>query len=145
MNIIFEVNYQVNNILEQQVQTYLRNEGNNIALADGLLLEKRYYYGPVNINLTLLTRCTGPEKEMQYQVSEESFNERSNGIIKRIQSGWLLPPILINYCDGKLKINDGNHRYEAYKRMNYTKIPGIFWVTKKIDYEKLIEWFEKIN
>lgn len=135
----------MNTTIEQQIQNFLRNEGNNVALADGLLLEKRYYHGPVNIKLTMLTRCTGPENGMKYLVSEESFNERIIGIITRIKSGWLLPPILVNYCEGNLTINDGNHRYEAYKRMGHDEIPSIFWVTDKNDFDQMKKWLKEIN
>jgi len=135
----------MSNPIEKEIQRFLRNEGNNIALADGLLLEKRYYYGPVNINLSLLSRCTGPEQDMNYIVSEKSFNIRVNGIIQGVQNGLVLPPILINYVEGNLTINDGNHRYEAYKRMDYKQIPGIFWVSDKADYYELIGWLKKIK
>lgn len=135
----------MNTTIEQQIQDFLRSEGNNIALADGLLLKTRYYHGPVNIKLSLLTRCTGPENDMKYKVSEESFNQRIDGIIKRLETGWILPPILVNYCDGNVTINDGNHRYEAYKRMGYDQIPGVFWVTEKSDFDQMLTWLGKIN
>ena len=131
--------------IEKQIQDFLRGEGNNVVLADGLLLEQRQYYGPVNINKTLLSRCTGPEENMKYKVSQESFNDRVNGIVRRNQTGWIIPPLLVNYCEGKTTINDGNHRYEAYKRMNYVQIPVLFWVTGEAEYERLVKWLKEIN
>ena len=38
--------------IEDWVQDFLRNDGDNVALADGLLKEKRNYIGPVQFELS---------------------------------------------------------------------------------------------
>lgn len=38
--------------LEEWIQLFLRGEGHNNPFADGLLKEKRYYYGPVKTDIT---------------------------------------------------------------------------------------------
>lgn len=43
--------YAEEDALAEWIQCFLRNDGKNIALADGLLLEKRYYYGPVMVSI----------------------------------------------------------------------------------------------
>lgn len=126
----------------QQIQHYLRNEGNNIHLADGLLLEKRYFHGPVAFKVIHLSRCCGPEASMQYRTNAADFTTRVNGIIERIHAGWEMPPVLVNYCDGHLSISDGNHRHEAYTRMNKERIPVLFWMTGKDTYKEFLEKFE---
>ena len=39
--------YAQRGVIDEWIQLFLRNEGQNIALADGLLLKKRYYIGQV--------------------------------------------------------------------------------------------------
>ena len=40
--------------IEEWLQLFLRGDGHNVTLADGLLLEPRQYWGPVEIELKLL-------------------------------------------------------------------------------------------
>lgn len=100
------------------IQDYLRGEGNNIPLADGLLLEERMFYGPVDYDVNKLSRCCGPEETMQYRTPQEDFNRRIEGIIARLSMGWHMPPLLVNYSNGTLTVTDGNHRLAAYQRCN---------------------------
>lgn len=131
--------------IEKWLQDYLRGEGNNIGLADGLLLEKRYYVGPVDWNIDALERCCGPESTMKYRTDEKDFNKRINGITERILQGWEMPPLLVSYERNEFLINDGNHRYEAYKKLNKKIIPVIFWMTKNEDYLDFMELTERKN
>lgn len=121
--------------IEKWVQKYLRGEGNNIPLADGLLLDKRFYLGPILWDILSLERCCGPEHEMKYHTNEIDFNRRVNGIIERIINGWEMPALIVNYENGIFTINDGNHRHEACKRLNIRKVPVIFWITKEKDFQ----------
>jgi hypothetical protein len=123
------------------IQVFLRSEGNNVGLADGLLLKKRFYFGPILYDISKLQRCCGPEKSMKYRTPEDEFDKKVNSIINRILAGWEIPPIIVNYDNKKMIINDGNHRYEAYKRIGRNQIKVIFWVTKEREYNK----FLKIN
>lgn len=127
-----------NSNIEKWIQEYLRGEGNNVPLADGLLLEKRHYFGPVAWKLSALERCCGPEQTMKYRTNEHDFNERVNGIINRIKSGWEMPPLLVNYENNAFTVNDGNHRHEACKRLNIQNIPVVFWITKDMDYQEFM-------
>jgi hypothetical protein len=124
------------------IQEFLRGEGNNIGLADGLLLKKRYYFGPVTYDINKLQRSCGPETSMKYRTSEDEFNKKVNNIINRIESGWEMPPLIVNYENNKMIINDGNHRHEAYKRMGKYYVQVIFWVTKEKEYDKFLKMNE---
>ncbi len=116
------------------IQDFLRGEGNNVALADGLLLEKRHYFGPVPWKLRDLTRCCGPEPDMPYRTRESDFEKRVSGIIRRCETGWDMPPLIVRYEGGALTVSDGNHRHEAFRRMGKEEIPVIFWMTQRGDF-----------
>ncbi len=46
--------YADRSCIEEWLQLFLRGDGHNVALADGLLLEPRQYGGPVDMELKLL-------------------------------------------------------------------------------------------
>ena len=81
-----------NGRLEDWIDAFLRAEGNNIPLADGLKKQKRYWIGPLQFRLKRLVRCCGPEEELEYRVSLEDWNTKVDSLIKYIQSGGELPP-----------------------------------------------------
>ncbi len=123
---------------ERFIQEYLRGEGNNAALADGLLLERRRYFGPVGWKVSTLERCCGPEPGMKYRTLPGDFEERVAGIMRRCAAGWDMPPLIVQYENGVLTVSDGNHRLEAFARMRKEKIPVIFWMTEGGDYEGFV-------
>ena len=56
--------------LEPWVIDYLKGPANNIAFAEGLKKEQRYWRGPLEVPLSKLTRVCGPEVDMPYRVKE---------------------------------------------------------------------------
>lgn len=102
--------------LEDWIHLFLTGEGNNIPFSEGLKSDKRYYFGPYNLKLELFERCCGPEPDMQYVVGKDSFETHVTALVNRIKEGWDMPPLIVNYSEGKFELNDGNHRYEAMIR-----------------------------
>lgn len=59
---------------------------------------------------------------------------------KEIQEGKPIEPIVVmKDTDGKLGIEDGKHRYEAYKQLGYTEVPYVVKENKSINVEKPIK------
>ena len=118
------------NKLEEWIHLFLCGEGNNKPFSDGLKLKPRRYFAPVIINLNKFVRCCGPEKQMKYPVPEESFIKRVNNIISSYSKGdWDMPPLIVNRNGNKYELNDGNHRYEALKKLGIDQYWVIFWET----------------
>ena len=46
--------YHDNGKIDEWLQLFLRNDGKNLALADGLLLEKREYFGLMKLDISYL-------------------------------------------------------------------------------------------
>ena len=125
--------------VEEWIQLFLRNDGHNIALADGLLKEKRYFTDIVDINMDLL--CDIQEGAPDYLTKENDkvffFNivEQMKENIKE----WNPPPIIIEYQgDKKFYVCDGRHRLELYRQLGKRKIPVIVWTTGEEKYKELI-------
>jgi hypothetical protein len=135
------IQYSKNGKLEEWIHLFLNNEGNNLGFSKGLKLEKRYYIHPEYLPLSLFSRCCGPENGMKYAVSIEDFEKKIANITNRINNGWDIPPLIVNYSNGIYELNDGNHRYEALIRSGYKYWYAIIWITENLDY---LEYINKI-
>ena len=117
--------------LEEWIHSYLLSEGNNKPFSDGLKLFKRYYIGPVSAPLSLFERCCGPEENMKYVVHPVVFENKVRALMQAYSEGADLPPLIINYTGTAFEINDGNHRFEALKRLGVAEFSVIFWITEQ--------------
>jgi hypothetical protein len=59
--------------------------------------------------------------------------------MKEAYSDWDMPPLIVDYHEGKYCINDGRHRYVALRQMNIKQAPVILWTSSKEDYRYLFE------
>ena len=134
-------NFMLNSVpkeaqVSEHVDTFLRGEGNNIPLADGLQKQKRYWIGPVNFPLDRLVRSCGPEESMEYKESEEGWNSRLNSLVKHIEGGGRFFPLIATYTDGLFSVRDGNHRYGALKKLGIKSHPTYIWSDTEELYRK---------
>ena len=120
--------------IDAWIHLYLNSEGENIPFSDGLKLEDRYYLSPIEMPVSLFMRCTGPEPEMKYQIDKDWFVQHVAQIEDAVKSGFDMPPLIINYADGKFELNDGNHRHKAYENLGIEKAWVIIWITREEDY-----------
>jgi hypothetical protein len=127
--------------LDEWVHSFLRGEGNNIPFSTGLKLENRYFIGPVRMPLDIFQRCCGPEDNMKHQIDRNGFEYRVDAMGTRLQNGWDMPPLIINYANGRFELNDGNHRYEALIRSGVKEYHVIVWITGQNDYEQFISGY----
>ena len=130
--------YAKRNELDKWLQLFLRDDsyefaGPNIPLADGLLLEERFYIGPILIDLNKLTPLR-IEKHIDAENDLKYFNE----VVDRIAvdyKDYNLPPFIVEYKDGILGLTDGNHRYRALKKLGIDKYYVIIWGNKEFENE----------
>lgn len=125
------VEYSKAGRLEEWIHAYLLSDGHNKEFSDGLKIVERYYIAPVKMPLSLFARWCGPEEGMKCKLDGTCFEIRVNGICEAIRSKADLPPLIVNYDMGTFELNDGNHRFEAYKRMEISEAYVIIWITGK--------------
>ncbi|WP_052195370.1 hypothetical protein [Deinococcus radiopugnans] len=109
------------------VDGFLRGPGGNLALADGLRLAPRRWEGPLWLPLTALTRCCGPEEQMEYVVEAESWERRLAGLAAHLASGGTSPPLLAQRRPEGLSVRDGNHRLGMLERLGATHAAVLVW------------------
>ena len=128
--------YSNRNELDKWLQLFLRddsyeNANPNIPLADGLLLEERFYIGPVLIDLDKITT-----KRIEKDITDENDLKYYKEVVDKIANyyeDYNLPPFIVEYNDNKLYLTDGNHRYSALKKLNINKYYVIIWGNKDLE------------
>ncbi len=122
--------------LEDWVDAFLRADGNNVPLADGLNKQRRYWIGPIQVPLKRLARCCGPEEEMEYRESLECWNKKTGSLIEYIKSGGKLAPFIAQYSKGIFSIRDGNHRHGACEKLGLDRYWTLIWCDSEEDFEE---------
>ena len=137
-----------NGKLEEWVHAYLLSEdGDNKPFSDGLKLFERTYLGPMEMPLDLFERLAGPEEHLPYRIHPGWWEECVERLQEAIKNGADLPPMIVHYyipegeTEGVFELNDGNHRWEAGKRLGVETADVIIWITEKHECEQFIERF----
>jgi hypothetical protein len=101
----------------QWVGTFLATEGGNEILAAALAHDRHWWAGPVWVPLADLERLAGPEhEEVLCPIDPEEWEDDVAAMEQQLGDGWEPPPLLAQYEDGRLLLQDGNHRFEALTR-----------------------------
>lgn len=129
--------YAQNGQLEGWIDAFLRAEGNNVPLADGLQKQKRYWIGPLQFPLKRLLRSCGPEEEMEYRESSEHWNQKIDSLIEYIKSDGELAPFIVQYSQGLFSIRDGNHRHGACEKLRLEKYWTLIWCDSEEAFEEM--------
>ncbi len=88
----------------------------NEVLAAALAQREHWWVGPISLPLSELTRLAGPEDDALCQVPDDEWEDDVSEMEESVDHGWEPPPLLAQFQDGKLLLQDGNHRYEALER-----------------------------
>jgi hypothetical protein len=122
--------------LEPWLYSYLQaGEWANIGLLKGLQLQPRWWLGPLEIQLSRLTRCCGPEPNMEYRVSADAWDKHVTALSARLTEPIELPPLIAVYHNGQLSIRDGNHRHEAMRRKGWRTGWVVIWHNSREEFE----------
>lgn len=99
------------------VGDFLTSEGGNEILAAALAQQPHWWLGPVQVPLAELERLAGPDdEEVLCPIEPEDWEDDVSEMADRLEEGWEPPPLLAEHQDGRLLLQDGNHRYEALRR-----------------------------
>jgi hypothetical protein len=99
------------------VGEFLASAGSdNATLAAALAQRRHWWLGPIELPLDELVRLAGPEDDALVPIDEHEWEHDVGSMEASVESGWQPPPLLAEYQDGRVLLQDGNHRYEALAR-----------------------------
>jgi len=99
------------------VGDFLASRGSdNEVLAAALAQKRHWWLGPIRVPLDDLVRLAGPEDDALVAVAPKEWEGDVEEMQESLDEGWEPPPLLAEYQDGRLLLQDGNHRYEALAR-----------------------------
>ncbi len=106
-------------LLGPWVAGFLASPGSdNAALADKLADRFQHWTGPVRLPISKLNRLAGPPGEpVLCPVDDDYWRDDVEEMAEQIeQEGWTPPPLIVTVQDGRLVLEDGNHRAEGLRR-----------------------------
>ena len=119
------------------VGEFLSSRGSdNAALAAGLAQRKHWWLGPLKVPVDDLVRLAGPEDEALVPIEPEEWEGDIESMEESIESGWEPPPLLAEYQDGRLLLQDGNHRYEALVRTGEQDAWVLVWFDDETEWKQ---------
>jgi hypothetical protein len=99
------------------VGDFLASRGSdNEVLAAALALREHWWAGPLSLPVEELVRLAGPEDDALCPVDDDEWQEDISAMEESVEQGWAPPPLLAEFQDGRLLLQDGNHRHEALVR-----------------------------
>jgi hypothetical protein len=103
--------------LARWVGDFLASHGSdNAVLAAALAQDPHWWLGPLLVPADELVRLAGPEDEALCPIEPEEWEGDVDAMEQSLDDGWQPPPLLAEHQDGRLVLQDGNHRYEALVR-----------------------------
>ncbi|TFG72880.1 MAG: hypothetical protein E4H27_01790 [Anaerolineales bacterium] len=123
--------------IEAWVHKYLlAGKWANPEFSKGLKQTRRWWKGPIEVNLVDLFPVVGTEPGMEYVVDKDAWYVRANHMAQSLTDPEALPPLIVEYRAGKLSIRDGNTRYEAMKLLGWQKCWVIIWYNSESEYHQ---------
>lgn len=108
----------------------------NPAFSEGLKREKRWWNGPIELCMTVLSPAVGIEPEMEYVVARDKWHALTSHLAESFSSLLSLPPLIAEYRAGELSVRDGNTRYGAMKLLGWPMCWVIIWYNAESDYHQ---------
>lgn len=65
-------------------------------------MQKRWWNGPLEVRLSKLVRCSGPEPDMEYRIDLRLWVERTVQLSQSLTELAAVAPLIVEYRDGVL-------------------------------------------
>jgi hypothetical protein len=104
--------------LDAWVVEFLESPGSDNALLAAKLQDRyRWWLGPVRLPLDELHRLAGPsDQPVLVEVDDDEWRDDVEDMKELIDDDWEPPPVIVTWQDGRLVLEDGNHRAESLRR-----------------------------
>ncbi len=130
--------YEKQGRLADWVQLFLRGDGKNIPLADGLAENNFRFAGLVPIRLTDLNVAGGVPEYITEPNDITWFHQEIDTMVSAIRKGWDMPPMIVHYHDGIYEPFDGRHRNAALRKLGREEAMAAVVVNTEKDYNAFL-------
>lgn len=114
--------------IEDWLQAYLNTPAwANPSLSAIIEHQKPIWIGPIEVALSQLVRCCGPEAHMRYPQPLAEWEKSIAAIAGSLNDPSALPPLIVRPVQGVFGIPDGNHRHEAMRRKGWQTGWVLLW------------------
>lgn len=137
--------YDARGKIDEWMQLFLRNDGHNLELADGLLLKERRYIGIRRIPLSLLEGIKSGAPEYLHDQDSIDYFFQVVDRMKQDYENWDTPPLIVEYGENGFYVADGRHRLELYRQMGITHVPAALWTTGELWEGRLRRLLESVK
>jgi hypothetical protein len=121
------------------VGAFLASRGSdNATLAAGLATAPHWWAGPVRVPIATLVPLAGPSPDVVCQVPPDEWEHDVDAMEESIEEGWSPPPLIAEHRDGRLLLQDGNHRLEALRRAEAEDAWVIVWFDDEAERDRFI-------
>jgi hypothetical protein len=108
----------------------------NEELSNGLKLQPRWWHGPLELPLSEVTRCCGPEPHMPFRWDPEVWAARTAQLARSMTDLLAIPPLIAEYCHGTLHLRDGNTRHAVMERKGWSTCWVLIWYNSEAEYRQ---------
>jgi hypothetical protein len=78
---------------------------------------RRWWLGPLEVPLDQLHRLAGPPGDpVLCPLDDDDWRDDVDDLGEKVRDGWEPPPVIVTWREGKLVLEDGNHRVEGVRR-----------------------------
>lgn len=137
--------YDARGKIDEWMQLFLRNDGHNLALADGILQRERRYIGIRSIPLDLLAQIQAGAPEYLHDQDSIDYFFQVVDKMKQDCEKWDIPPLIVEYGENGFHVDDGRHRLEMYRQMGATHVPAALWTTGESLEQRLLTLLENLT
>ncbi len=132
------------NELGDWVARFLASPGSDNAELGELLNEQlRWWMGPLELPIDQLNRLAGPPGSRSLrQLDDDEWRDDVPDLADRIEEDGLEPPpVVVQYRDDQLVLEDGNHRVEALRRAGIEKVWAVVGFVDEARRDQFVERF----
>lgn len=123
------------------VAQFLASPGSdNAVLADQLSRELHAWVGPVQLPLAQLHRLAGPPGHpVLCEVDQGYWDDRVDDMESAAEQGNVLPPVIVAYREGRLDLEDGNHRVEGLRQAGARMAWSVVGFEREADRDRFLD------
>jgi len=123
--------------LGEWVAEFLASPGSDNAPLGEQLSDGREWLGPVEVSIHELHRLAGPPGDpVLCPVDEDWWRDDVEELAEKVEEGWEPPPLVVTFQDGRLVLEDGNHRVEGIRRAGDERAWAVVGVVDDADADR---------